>query len=666
MVSIIGTKDYVIFQDEVLGKGAMGVVSLCRHRHKANKFAAKIFTKEAWTQHHKYVVRETEMMRKIASHENVVQIVDVQSERVNNTEILIMELCSGGSLQAMLDEPENAYGLREDYFMTATRCIISGLAHLYRHGIVHRDIKPGNVLVAPAPGGHVTCKLSDFGTSCLYPDHAEEGGENDDENRLTSLCGTEEYLNPILHRRAFTSARGGVVKYGRAVDMWGLGVTLYQLATGLLPFRPFGGIREQKTVMQRLIGEKQRNVISRVERQDGAIEDHTALPDNTRLSSHTRKIVTELLIDLLDGKSPPQPEDFYVQITAFFAKTTVHVFASNLVERLTLFVENGAGLLRVTEAVAEAVGVNCDRLKLLACDSELSGDFQVQRCIDNSETFYSVVVERSDDNSESEEMTDIWLPLATNPPPRTCCQKERNTFARCRQMYVDILYARECILRMCEQQDSMKKCFSLSSYRLGRALDYGLCKYASVRRYQTLVVKLWNSKRTRDEDDAVPRECDLASDLDGNEERLVVVESELENIASRLTLVQSFVRDKLEVNAEVSAGKCFGEEATFTMDEAKDVFATLRRNRKRIDMSHNDTEIEKFNIGHMRKWRERVVEQLAVRCRDHTIRRAAILGTTIAKACAFIGEIDNVINVSLDKLATYQETTEYKLLGGCK
>ena len=80
--------------------------------------------------------------------------------------------------------------------------------------------------------GTIVYKLTDFGAA----------RELQDDQQFVSLYGTEEYLHPDMYERAVLRKPVGKT-FGATVDLWSIGVTLYHVATGNLPFRPFGGRR---------------------------------------------------------------------------------------------------------------------------------------------------------------------------------------------------------------------------------------------------------------------------------------------------------------------------------------------------------------------------------------------------------------------------------------
>ena len=99
--------------------------------------------------------------------------------------------------------------------------------------LARRDLKPGNIMKFIKDDGTIVYKLTDFGAA----------RELQDDQQFVSLYGTEEYLHPDMYERAVLRKPVGKT-FGATVDLWSIGVTLYHVATGNLPFRPFGGRRD--------------------------------------------------------------------------------------------------------------------------------------------------------------------------------------------------------------------------------------------------------------------------------------------------------------------------------------------------------------------------------------------------------------------------------------
>lgn len=137
--------------------------------------------------------------------------------------------------------------------------------------------------------GKTIYKLTDFGAA----------RELEDNQPFVSLYGTEEYLHPDLYERAVL--RKSISKTFTAnIDLWSIGVTLYHVATGNLPFRPYGG-RKNKETMHLITTKKASGVISGTQTsENGQIEWSRTLPAHCQLSVGLKQLVTPLLAGLLE------------------------------------------------------------------------------------------------------------------------------------------------------------------------------------------------------------------------------------------------------------------------------------------------------------------------------------------------------------------------------
>lgn len=186
-------------------------------------------------------MREFEVLRRL-DHENIVKLFAVEETGGSRQKVLVMEYCSSGSLLSVLEDPENTFGLPEEEFLVVLRCVVAGMNHLRENGIVHRDIKPGNIMRLVGKEGESIYKLSDFGAARKL----------DDDEKFVSVYGTEEYLHPDMYERAVLR-KPQQKAFGVTVDLWSIGVTLYHAATGIgSPQRsqlgPFPGLRSRKMV----------------------------------------------------------------------------------------------------------------------------------------------------------------------------------------------------------------------------------------------------------------------------------------------------------------------------------------------------------------------------------------------------------------------------------
>jgi serine/threonine-protein kinase len=199
---------------ELLGRGGMGVVYKAWHLRLQRPVAVKMLLAGAYAkpQELERFLREAETLAGLR-HPNIVQVHEAGD--VDGRPYFTMEYVEGGSLaQQLAGTPQPA---RQAAVSVAHVAEAVEMAH--RGGIVHRDLKPANILVT-ADG---TPKITDFGLARRL-----DGGA-----RLTQSgvpVGTPSYMAP-------EQAQGQTHAIGRAVDVYALGVILYELLTGRPPFQ---------------------------------------------------------------------------------------------------------------------------------------------------------------------------------------------------------------------------------------------------------------------------------------------------------------------------------------------------------------------------------------------------------------------------------------------
>jgi serine/threonine-protein kinase len=212
---------------EKVGEGGMGTVYKARHLH-FNEICALKVVKSHLLGEAEFVERfraEAVVMRRL-KHPNAVQVIDYD-ETEDGRPFMVMEYVEGESLDTLLArtgplEPTRAIRIARQV------CLALGEAH--RLGIIHRDIKPSNILLTKpsdgAAGDHV--KVLDFGVAKV-----KESSQTLYRPSLTGtgfVVGTPEYMSP----EQAMGARGDDLD-GRT-DLYSLGVVLYEMLTGQLPF----------------------------------------------------------------------------------------------------------------------------------------------------------------------------------------------------------------------------------------------------------------------------------------------------------------------------------------------------------------------------------------------------------------------------------------------
>ncbi|CAH2042764.1 unnamed protein product, partial [Iphiclides podalirius] len=324
-----GSENYVWCTTSVLGKGATGAVFQGVNKNNGEPVAVKTFNQLSHMRPHDVQMREFEVLRKV-KHENIVKLLAIEEEQEGRGKVIVMELCTGGSLFNILDDPENTYGLQEHEFLLVLEHLTAGMKHLRDNNLVHRDLKPGNIMKFINEDGTTTYKLTDFGAA----------RELQEEEQFISLYGTEEYLHPDMYERAVLKKPVGK-SFGATVDLWSIGVTLYHVATGQLPFRPYGGRRNKETMFF-ITTKKASGVISGTQTTDnGPIEWSRELPSHCQLSVGLRKLVTPLLAGLLevDPHRIWNFERFFSEVQTVTSTKPVHIFHVNKASSIKVFLK---------------------------------------------------------------------------------------------------------------------------------------------------------------------------------------------------------------------------------------------------------------------------------------------------------------------------------------
>ncbi|KAL3263917.1 hypothetical protein ABHI18_001319 [Aspergillus niger] len=197
---------------KALGKGKFGRVYLARERDSGFVCALKVLHKNEIQQGRveKQVAREIEIQSNLR-HPNILRLYGHfhDSKRI----ILILEFAGKGELYKHLQKENRFPEWKAAQYIAQ---MANALQYLHRKHVIHRDIKPENILV----GIHGELKMSDFGWSV----HAPSG------RRLTK-CGTLDYLPPEM-----VDPKKCDKPYNQKVDLWSLGVLLYEFLVGSAPF----------------------------------------------------------------------------------------------------------------------------------------------------------------------------------------------------------------------------------------------------------------------------------------------------------------------------------------------------------------------------------------------------------------------------------------------
>ena len=210
MAKIIGDR-YEI--GRLIGQGTSAEVRLATEIKTRKAYAAKILDiRRVMTQGLEEQVKREIGILKTLRHGNVVALKEVLQSKKNI--YIVMELINGGTL---VDELRNAPHKRftEEVARRYFQQLILGLRYCHKQEVAHRDLKPVNILLDVSG----VLKISDFGLSNLQP---KDGG------LLVTQCGTPHYVAPEVI--------SGEPYNGFKADIWSVGIILYVMLTGCLPF----------------------------------------------------------------------------------------------------------------------------------------------------------------------------------------------------------------------------------------------------------------------------------------------------------------------------------------------------------------------------------------------------------------------------------------------
>ncbi len=210
---------------EKLGEGGMGVVYKARDTHLDRFVAIKVLphAKMEDPERRRRFVQEAKAASAL-NHPNIVTIHDI--EESNGVHFIAMEYVEGKTLHELIQ----GRGLPLSQCLDYSAQIASALSKAHAAGIVHRDLKPSNVMIT----GEGLVKVLDFGLAKLTDRAADGAGEEDVTRTLTQtteegvVLGTLAYMSP-------EQARGQPLDH--RTDIFSLGVALYQMVSGTLPFR---------------------------------------------------------------------------------------------------------------------------------------------------------------------------------------------------------------------------------------------------------------------------------------------------------------------------------------------------------------------------------------------------------------------------------------------
>ena len=207
------SKKYKIL--DKLGSGSFGKVFLAQNKYTKEKVAMKEIKKANKDLLSDGEIKDEIDILKSLDHPDIVRIIE--SFNTKDSYVLVTEYCEGGELY---DQVRNQ--LSETQIAVIFKQLLSGLAYLHSHNIVHRDLKLENILIQEIEKSKSTgedlfnIKIIDFGTARIF----------DNKKKPQSIVGSSYYIAPEVLNQ----------KYGKECDLWSVGVILYMFIVGHAPF----------------------------------------------------------------------------------------------------------------------------------------------------------------------------------------------------------------------------------------------------------------------------------------------------------------------------------------------------------------------------------------------------------------------------------------------
>jgi serine/threonine protein kinase/TolB-like protein len=201
-----------------LGKGGMGDVYLAEDRRLSRKVALKFLSSEFITDNwaKRQLIREAQAVAML-DHPNICAVYGI--EELEEHSFIVMQYIEGQTLAEMV----RSGSLTSNQVVPLAQQIVGALAEAHSHGIIHRDVKPKNIMVTP--GGQI--KILDFGLAKTIKKSFEEAESISQVTQAGLLVGTVAYMSP-------EQLRGEKLDY--RTDIFSLGTVLYEIASGKNPY----------------------------------------------------------------------------------------------------------------------------------------------------------------------------------------------------------------------------------------------------------------------------------------------------------------------------------------------------------------------------------------------------------------------------------------------
>eukprot|EP00667_Euglena_gracilis_P000705 EG_transcript_705 len=290
-----------------LGSGTYGTVNLCEHYQTQEQYAVKVIPRAKVK---KANVAEAEILKKL-KHPNVIQMYELMDDAGQEFIYLVLEFVADGAIMSLDgDGQAKTPTLEEVICAKCTKQVTEGLAYLHSMNIIHRDIKPDNLLIDRKKD---VVKLCDFGVGMLFEN------ENDTVRKTE---GTPFFLAPEACRGQYYS--------GKSSDIWQLGITLFALIFGRVPFLAanqvalFNDIQQKPLSIPKGASANLSHLLQRMLEKDALIrislneiKDHPWVTGENSPVPNSMRLVAAASAESLTYSEPPRPTRSPTEVVSY-------------------------------------------------------------------------------------------------------------------------------------------------------------------------------------------------------------------------------------------------------------------------------------------------------------------------------------------------------------
>lgn len=249
-----------------------------------------------------FLIKEEIAVMKKLNHDNLVSLIEVLDDPNEDSLYMVLEMCKKGVIMKVgMEEQADPYD--DESCRCWFRDLILGIEYLHAQGVVHRDIKPDNLLLTEDD----ILKIVDFGVSEIFEKHSDM--------TTAKSAGSPAFLPPEL----CVAKHGGIS--GKAADIWSMGVTLYCLRFGRIPFEQPGVLQLYESIKNDevdltsgpVIDDNFKDLMTRLLEKDPVMRIKM---DELRVRIHRRQLKDIVLIEIKEhpwvtkhGKDPLLPAE---------------------------------------------------------------------------------------------------------------------------------------------------------------------------------------------------------------------------------------------------------------------------------------------------------------------------------------------------------------------